>query len=146
MQSGPIILIDDDEDDKDIFVDTLKDLQVPNSLIWFETCDDAFAYLKNTTEQPFIIFCDLNIPGLPGIGCKRKIDEDKELRKKSIPFVFYSTTTDQKTVNEAYTEMTVQGFFQKPNSYDEYKDLLKLVINYWEKCRHPNSSAGAFNE
>ena len=136
---GPIILIDDDADDKDVFIDILKDIQVPNPVIWFQNCDDAFTYLENTTEQPYLIFCDLNLPGLPGIECKRKIDEHKELRKKSIPFVFCSTTTDQKTVNEAYTQMTVQGFFQKPNSYNEYKELVKLTMDYWDKCRHPNS-------
>jgi CheY-like chemotaxis protein len=139
MKSGPIILIDDDADDKDVFLDILKDLQVPNAVIWFQNCDQAFMYLKETTEQPFIIFCDLNLPGLSGLACKRSIDEDKQLRKKSIPFVFCSTTTDQKTVNEAYTQMTVQGFFQKSNSYIDHKNMIKLIMDYWDQCRHPNS-------
>lgn len=139
MQSGPIILIDDDADDKDVFVDILKDLQVPNPVIWFQNCTEAFTYLKETTEQPFIIFCDLNLPGIPGIECKRNIDKDNQLREKSIPFIFCSTTADQKTVNEAYTKMTVQGFFQKPNSYTDYKNMMKLIMDYWGLCRHPNS-------
>jgi CheY-like chemotaxis protein len=63
MKSGPIILIDDDGDDKDVFQDILKDLKVSNRLIWFQNCDDAFSYLKTTSDQPFIIFCDLNLPG-----------------------------------------------------------------------------------
>jgi CheY-like chemotaxis protein len=139
MKSGPIILIDDDGDDKDVFQDILKDLKVSNPVIWFQNCDDAFSYLKTTSDQPFIIFCDLNLPGLPGIECKRQIDEDKELRKKSIPFVFCSTTVDQKTVNEAYTQMTVQGFFQKKNTYSELKETIRLIVAYWEECKHPNS-------
>ena len=139
MKTGPIILIDDDHDDKDVFQDILNDLKVSNPLIWFQNCDDAFSYLKTTSEQPFIIFCDLNLPGIQGIVCKRQIDDDKELRKKSIPFVFCSTTVDQKTVNEAYTQMTVQGFFQKKNSYNELKETIKLIVGYWEECKHPNS-------
>ena len=139
MKSGPIILIDDDADDKDVFIDILKDLQVPNAVIWFQTCDEAFSYLKETTEQPFVIFCDLNLPGLPGIECKRNIDNDPQLRKKSIPFIFCSTTADQKTVDEAYTKMTVQGFFQKCSSYTDQKNMIKLVMDYWGACRHPNS-------
>ena len=139
MKSGPIILIDDDPDDKEVFFDILKELQIPNSVIWFQNCDEAFTYLKKTTEQPFIIFCDLNLPGLSGLEFKRNIDEDKQLRKKSIPFVFSSTTVDQKTVDKAYTEMTVQGFFQKPNSYEELKNLIRLIADYWDHCRHPNS-------
>jgi CheY-like chemotaxis protein len=139
MKSGPIILIEDDPDDKDVFQDILKDLKVSNPLIWFRNCDDAFAYLKTTSEQPFMIFCDVNLPGTNGIDCKRQIDEDKELRRKSIPFIFCSTSVDQKTVNEAYTKMTVQGYFQKKNTYAELKEMIKLIVAYWEDCKHPNT-------
>ncbi len=139
MKPGPIILIDDDEDDKDVFLDILQELKIPNPVVWFENCDDAFSHLKNSTEQPLIIFCDLNLPGLAGIDYKRKIDQDTELRKKSIPFVFCSTSTDQKAVNDAYTQMTVQGFFQKPNSYTEYKEMVRLIMDYWDQCKHPNT-------
>lgn len=139
MKSGPIILIDDDPDDKDIFLDILKEIEIPNHVIWFQNCDDTFSYLKTTSDQPFIIFCDVNLPGVSGIKCKANIDGDKELRKKSIPFVFFSTAVDQKTVNDAYTKMTVQGFFQKPNSYSELRDTIKLITDYWDQCKHPNS-------
>ena len=139
MKSGPIILIEDDADDKDVFQDILKDLKIATPVVWFRNCDEAFSYLKTTSEQPFLIFCDVNLPGLSGIECKRKIDGDKELRKKSIPFVFCSTVVHQKTVNEAYTKKTVQGFFQKKNTYGELKETIKLIVAYWEECRHPNS-------
>ena len=56
MKAGPIILIEDDADDKDVFQDILKDLKVLNPVIWFQKCDDAFSFLKTTSEQPFIIF------------------------------------------------------------------------------------------
>jgi len=96
MKPGPIILIEDDVEDKDVFLDILKDLDISNPVIWFQNCDDAFSYLKMTSEQPFIIFCDLNLPGMNGIECKGQIDEDKELRKKSIPFVFCPGIFSQK--------------------------------------------------
>ena len=111
MKSGPIIVIEDDEDDKGIFEEVLKTLNVNNPLIWFNNCDEAYEFLKATTEPPFIIFCDVNLPGTNGIEFKRQVDENKEMRKKSIPFVFYSTSVNQQMVNEAYTKMTVQGFF-----------------------------------
>ena len=139
MRSGPIILIEDDVEDKDVFQDILNDLKIFNPVIWFQNCDDAFSYSKMTPEQPFIIFCDLNLPGLSGIECKRQIDDNKELKKKSIPFVFFSTSVDQKAVENAYTQMTVQGFFQKKNTYSELKDTVKLILAYWDECKHPNS-------
>jgi response regulator of citrate/malate metabolism len=47
MKHGPVILIEDDADDKDVFQDILKDLKVFNPVIWFKNCDEAFSYLKN---------------------------------------------------------------------------------------------------
>src|ERR1700712_2213666 len=101
MKSGPIIIIEDDADDKNILEEILKELNVHNQLIWFNNCKDAHHYLKTTSQQPFIIFSDVNLPGQKGIDFKKQIDADPDLRKRSIPFVFYSTSVDRLTVNEA---------------------------------------------
>ena len=139
MKSGPIIIIDDDADDRAIFESALEELTINNKRLWFTNCKDAFDHLRKTDEQPFIIFCDVNIPELAGIEFKRQLDKDPSLRRKSIPFIFYSTSVDQATVNEAYTQMTVQGFFQKKNRYAEVKKDIKLILEYWQECRHPNA-------
>lgn len=139
MHAGPIIFVEDDIDDQEIFTSILEDLEVKNQLIWFNLAEKAFEYLKTTTDSPFIIFSDVNLPKLNGIEFKRRIDTDHELREKSIPFVFYTTSVSQSSVNEAYTKMTVQGFFQKGSTYDEIKKHLQLILEYWQICRHPNS-------
>lgn len=136
---GPIIVVEDDPDDKDILEDVLKDLNIPNKLIWFTNGPAAFHHLKTTSEQPLIILSDVNLPIQSGIEFKRQVDSDSELRQKSIPFVFFSTSIDQLVVNEAYTKMTVQGFFQKPGNYDQIKNVIKVIVEYWKICRHPNS-------
>ena len=138
-KAGPIVIIEDDIDDKDLFMEILKELNVPNTAVWFTRTEDAFDYLKSTTDQPFLIFSDVNLPKQNGIEFKRQLDSDPELRKKSIPFIFYSTSVAQKIVNEAYTKMTVQGFFQKANSYEEIKNNIRLIIGYWTACKHPNT-------
>ena len=94
MKSGPIIIIDDDADDRAIFESALEELTINNKRLWFTNCKDAFDHLRKTDEQPFIIFCDVNIPELAGIEFKRQLDKDPSLRKKSIPFIFYSTSVD----------------------------------------------------
>lgn len=139
MKSGPVIVIDDDEDDKDMIKEVLGEMNLSNETIWFRECPAAFDFLKTTPEQPFIIFCDVNLPGQNGIDFKKNIDNDKELRKKSIPFVFFSNSAEQQAVNKAYTQMTVQGYFQKPFGYKETKNILRLVIEYWIACKHPNT-------
>lgn len=133
-------MIEDDLDDKEVLEGIFRELHVTNKLLWFTKSEEAFGYLKTTSDQPFIVLCDVNLPMENGVSFKKRIDDDPYLRKKSIPFVFYSTSVDQKTVNEAYTKMTVQGFFRKGNSFEEIKKTIKLIMDYWMLCRHPNAA------
>jgi response regulator RpfG family c-di-GMP phosphodiesterase len=137
MTTNPIILVEDDKDDYELFKNALKDLSYHHKLIWFENSIEAFDYLLKEDEQPFLIFSDINMHLQNGIEFKARIDADKQLRIKSIPFIFYSTTIDREFVNKAYKEMTIQGFFQKPGDYNEMKSTLKIIIDYWERCQHP---------
>jgi CheY-like chemotaxis protein len=141
MKNGPILLIEDDEDDAILFKDIISELHLPNKLVWFSDSTNALEHLQKASEQPFIIFCDVNMPKCNGIDLKRQIDSNSELRKKSIPFTFYSTAASQKVVNEAFTRLTVQGFFLKKSTYGEAKSMLQTIIAYWSLSKHPNSFA-----
>jgi len=136
---GTVILVEDDIDDKRFFEDTLKEIGLNYDIAWFETTYDALEFLRTTKKPIFLIFSDINLPGKNGLEFKRTIDEDPKLRKKSIPFVFYSTSAYQQDVNEAYTKMTVQGFFKKGNDLTETAHTLKLIFDYWTLCKHPNA-------
>tara|TARA_Y100000815_G_scaffold116604_1_gene105242 strand:- start:69223 stop:69741 length:519 start_codon:yes stop_codon:yes gene_type:complete len=139
-RSGPIVLVEDDADDKEVFEDIVKELGYENPVVWFDTTLKAYDYLKLTKDTVFIIFSDINMPYESGLEFKCRIDSDDHLRKKSIPFVFYSTTVNQKAVNEAYIKMTIQGFFQKGDDYKEMKELISIILKYWTYCHHPNTS------
>lgn len=137
---GPIIVIDDDTDDHFILEEIVKKLDLKNNMRFFRTGKEALSYLRSTTEKPFIILCDINMPQMTGIELRRTIDQEEALRKKSIPFVFFSTAASTAQVNEAY-DLTVQGFFIKASGFDQSADDLKCILNYWKKCLHPNNFA-----
>src|SRR5213082_1003520 len=109
-QSGPIVIVEDDKDDQDVVRDILKEIGISNELIFFDKPQPALLFLKTSLEQPFLILSDVNLPQQSGVEFKRQIDTDSVLRAKSIPFVFFSTSVDKKTVDTTYKEMTVQGF------------------------------------
>ncbi len=138
-KSGKIIFIEDDPDDVEIMRKILTELRVKNELLPFKDTHEAFTYLVQITEPPFLIFCDMNLPGQNGLQFKKQLDDNPVLRKRSIPFVFYSTSADQASVDKAYSEMTVQGFFEKGVSYEEIRDDIWAIIDYWQRCRHPNT-------
>jgi CheY-like chemotaxis protein len=135
---GPIVIVDDDEDDQVLIQKVIEELQIPNPCEIFDTCDAAFAFLLETETKPLVIFSDINLPKKSGLDFKKEIDSNPYLRQKSIPFVFLSTSADVSLVTKAYLEMTIQGFFQKPSSFSDLKALIALVINYWRTCRHPS--------
>lgn len=126
-------------DDRKFLGDIIAQLGLPNTLRWFESAESAYEYLTSTFDNIFVIISEVKLPGLSGLELKRKIDSNHDLRRKSIPFVFYSDAANQDDVNEAYLNMTVQGFFKKGPDYDAVKDAVKIIFDYWKLSRHPNT-------
>lgn len=138
-KSGLIVVVEDDGDDKEIFESIVREIDINNKIEWFSETQSAFHFLKTSKENIFLIFSDINLPGQSGIEFKRAIDADTALRKKCIPFVFLSTQPSRKDILEAYTQMTVQGFFTKGSNYNEMKAMLKYIFAYWKYSSHPDS-------
>ena len=136
-KGGPIIIIEDDLDDQEMLSDVFKELAYKNEIIFFGDGEEALNHLTGTTIEPFIIFSDINMPKLNGIELRQKIHENEDLRIKSIPYLFFSTSAEQQHVVDAYSK-SVQGFFVKPASHHELKDLIKTIVDYWNKCVYPN--------
>jgi CheY-like chemotaxis protein len=136
-KQGPIVIVEDDADDRNTLKDALREAEVWNELVFFDNAQDAYQYLTTTTQQPFIILCDVNLPRQNGIEFKHELDNNPELRARPVPFIFYTTYVTQYAVNEAYKNLTVQGFFQKNNTYKELKDVIRIIIDYWRICKQP---------
>lgn len=136
-KSGPIIIIEDDQDDQEFLADVFQGLQYPNEIIFFNDGEQALHYLTETTIEPFIIFSDINMPKLNGIELRAKVHENEDLRMKSIPYLFFSTVAEQQHVIDAYSK-SVQGFFVKPSDFKKMKEMIKNIVEYWQNCVSPN--------
>lgn len=135
--NGPIVLVEDDANDIEIVISALKELKVPNHVRTFQQGSDAMEYLLTTQEQPFVILCDIRMSGQNGLAFRKGICDNEFLKKKSIPFIFFTGAVSADIVNEAYL-MEVQGFVQKANNYGGVKEQLSAVVAYWQHCLHPN--------
>lgn len=136
----PIIILEDDMDDQEIMKEVLEDLQVPYRIDFYVHAKDLLDYLYTTKESPFLILSDVNLPSMNGLELRKIINDDDYLRMKSVPFVFFSTSSDEYAVKQAY-DLTVQGYFVKQYSIPDIKSTLKLIISYWEQCEHINSKS-----
>jgi len=136
-KTGPIIIIEDDLDDHDILKEVFKELKYKNEVIFFDEGEKALDYLSASRVEPFIIFSDINMPRLNGMELRAKVHENEDLRIKSIPYLFFTTSAEQAHVVDAYSK-SIQGFFVKPASFNDIKDLIQTIVEYWQKCVSPN--------
>jgi len=136
-KSGPIVIIEDDMDDQEVLTEIFAELNYDNELIFFGDSPDALNYLINSDIEPFLVLSDINMPKLSGMELREKVHNNEDLRLKSIPYLFFSTSAEQKHVIEAYSR-SIQGFFVKPRGYDKLKAVLVKIVEYWQECESPN--------
>jgi CheY-like chemotaxis protein len=136
-QNGPIILVEDDPDDLEIYELIFDELGFKSRLLVFANALMALEYLNKMKVSPFLIICDINLPSMHGLEMRKIIAEDQELCKRSIPFVFITTSASKSEVELAYEE-TVQGYFVKSDTYAGFKQQLTRILDYWTICLHPN--------
>ena len=137
-KNGPVIVIEDDQDDKEVFEEVFQRLGYSNKLLFFLDGQSALDYLNASDETPFLILSDINMPKLDGFALRQKIKTDAALELKCIPYLFFTTAANQKAVIDAYS-MSVQGFFIKPASINDLETTIAAIMEYWRLCSSPNS-------
>ena len=136
---GRIVIIDDDVDDQQMYKDVFTELGYPNEIIPFLEPDAAYEHLVTVKEPPFLIISDIRFPKTDGFDLKRKLLENSKLNGASIPFVFFTTTQNEKIVEDAF-KMAAQGFFVKDHSLSALKETIQAIMNYWGKSLTPTAS------
>ena len=136
-KNGQIIIVEDDSDDQHMFSEVFKELNYKNEIVFLNDGQEALAYLKAYDKQPFIVFSDINMPKLNGLELRRQIHENEDMRLKTIPYLFFTTSAEQNAVVDAYSK-SIQGFFIKPSNFQDLKKLLKVIVEYWQNCESPN--------
>jgi DNA-binding NarL/FixJ family response regulator len=79
----------------------------------------------------------VNMPKINGFEIREKVHTNALLQLKCIPYLFFTTNADKKSVIDAYS-MSVQGFFIKPSGYDKLEKTIKTITDYWSECIAPN--------
>ena len=77
---------------------------------FFSDGEEALKHINETNDLPFLILSDINMPKLNGFALREKLRMDEKLSNKCIPYLFFSTAVNQKSVIDAYSQ-SAQGFF-----------------------------------
>jgi CheY-like chemotaxis protein len=137
-KNGPVVIIEDDPDDRDFLKEVFQKLRYPNELIFFFDGEQALEFFNRTEIVPFLILSDINMPKLEGFALRDKLKTDADLMIKCIPYLFFSTALNQKAVVDAYS-LSAQGFFVKQTSMSELEKTITVIMEYWKRCAAPNN-------
>ncbi|MGV3560218.1 response regulator [Larkinella arboricola] len=105
-------LIDDDEDDQELFTLALKKVDPSLTCVVADDCGEALKKLRQEENfWPQYIFLDLNMPRMHGKQCL--IELKKIARIKHIPIIIYSTSSEPKDIQETKA-LGAADFLTKP--------------------------------
>lgn len=135
-RSITILMADDDEDDRLLTQDALKESRVLNNLYCVEDGVELLHFLrregqyadKETHPRPSLILLDLNMPRMDGREALQQIKADPLL--KSIPVVILTTSKQEEDMVKGY-DLGAASYITKPVDFDGLVALMKAIGNYW---------------
>jgi len=120
-----VLLVDDDEDDREFFLAVLETI---DESIRCETAENGSVALRNLTDghrMPDLIFLDLNMPVMNGKQFLKEIKKHEHL--ENIPVIILSTSSDQATISET-ARLGAVDFITKPNKLSLLETRLKEIF------------------
>ena len=118
-----ILLVDDDEDELELFMQSLEDVPGAYSCTQASSGQQALQLLNDV--QPDFIFMDFNLPGMNGLELLSAIKNNHHIQH--IPVYLYSTTINPETERIAL-QRGVSGCIEKPGSISGMTTALRKVI------------------
>lgn len=120
-----VFLVDDDRDDRDLFIDALQESDYHVKVKTFKTGTEILEKLEISSRLPDMIFVDLYMPEMDGEYCLREVRKRK--RYKHTPIIIYSNVFDLSRI-ELLFELGANRYLQKPKTFSALKTALSRII------------------
>lgn len=121
-----ILLIDDDEDDQEIFLEAVSDISQEVTCTALSNASEALQQLRSGELRPDVIFLDLNMPVMSGQQFLAEIRQQPGL--PDIPVIIFSTSSHAATIAQT-KEMGASDFITKPGTYNALVNILTPLLH-----------------
>ncbi|MBO7922949.1 response regulator [Alteromonas sp. K632G] len=131
-----ILMADDDEDDRLLTVDALKESRVLNNLFCVEDGVELLEFLRHEGKytdaskapRPSLILLDLNMPRKDGREALQELKTDPKLR--GIPVVILTTSKEEEDMLRGY-DLGCASYIAKPVNFEGLVELMRALGRYW---------------
>ncbi len=131
-----IIVVEDNPNDAELMVRSLKKNKLANKLIVLEDGEQALDYIFCTGEYkdrdssvlPNVIFLDLKLPKVNGLEILKKVKSND--KTKMIPVVIVTSSREDPDIKAAY-ELGANSYVVKPVDFTKFKETINQLGLYW---------------
>lgn len=124
-----VLLVEDNPDDAELTIRTLKKHNLANNLLHLEDGQEALDFLFDEGNRiPRLILLDLKMPRVDGIEVLRKIKSD--VKRKIIPVVVLTSSKEESDIVESY-KLGVNAYIVKPVNFEQFVKAVAELGLFW---------------
>ena len=146
LQTGDLVVVEDSDEDFDTFAEAAREAGITQTIHRVDTGGDCLALLLGQRvdalaplpASPVLILMDLNSHGIDGRETLVAIKSEPGLKK--IPVVVLTTSASPKDVAFCY-QAGANAYHVKPVRYDQYRLMLRGLLQYWLNAVTPLAAA-----
>ena len=134
MNSGKILLVEDNPDDVALTMRALKSHNITNEVIVARDGVEAVDYLFGTkvrpatAELPAVVLLDLKLPKLNGMEVLQRIRAEE--RTRFLPVVILTSSDEERDLIDGYS-LGANSYVRKPVDFVEFTKAAQQLGLYW---------------
>lgn len=140
-QLAPILIVDDSEDDVELFRLGLADLHLANPIDVCRDGEEALDYLMRrgrfegrTDAPPLFALVDIKMPRMGGIELLTEMRRTETL--KLVPVVIMTSSNQPRDVQAGYAA-GANGFVVKPVDFEKLVESARAIGMFWGVFNRP---------
>ncbi len=136
MSEKPILLIEDNPDDRALTLRAFKKNNIDSKLRMVTDGQEALDYFfgengvadRGSSELPKVILLDLQLPKVSGLDVLNRLRNDK--RTQNVPIVILTSSSEEVDVLGSY-QLGASSYIQKPVNYSKFIEVVSNLGLYW---------------
>jgi len=147
MADGTILLVEDNPDDVELTLRSLRKHNITNEVTVVTDGAEALDWLfgagahagRDVSRMPAVVLLDLKLPKVDGLEVLRRIRADK--RTKLLPVVILTSSKEEKDRLNGY-ELGANSYIQKPVDFERFSEAVRQLGLYWLLLNEPPPNGG----
>jgi len=135
MSTKAILLVEDNPDDEDLVLRSLRKANIANEVVVARDGSEALEKLFgnggadfNAARMPALVLLDLKLPKINGIEVLRRIRDRPETRY--LPVVILTSSSEDEDIVRSY-EHGANSYVRKPVDFNEFAAAVRQLGLYW---------------